>query len=367
MTAIILNNDALLAVPPPALVAYAASLGWKLPGTPYGDVAHVYQGKKRQEILIPVSQGDPSYGFIVRKLLRVFAEVAGMDEAQVYRDLLVANRDVIRFRAPSEDDGTVSIEDGLSLVGSARDMFSAAAASIGQAKAIYRPKSNKSVSNLINGTRLGQTEHGSYVVTVLTPLLASELDMYGLDPAPEPFARQATLRFATALSTTRDAARSPELQAFLDGIKHGVSANLCESLADAITPFKGLDVSITWARTRPRKVARTNVSFTDSDAPYLRDIARIFRESEPESDVTIIGSVVMLEGQGGGEPGTVVIRGLKDDKPISVSVSLESDDYSAMIKAHEDQAWVQAHGELQRSGSRWHLKQATVSPIQLDD
>ena len=77
---------------------------------------------RRSSSLEPKSLGD--YADIVDRLISIFADVADVDEAALYNDLLVSDRDVIRARADNSDtDGSIDISDGANLIIGARDML----------------------------------------------------------------------------------------------------------------------------------------------------------------------------------------------------------------------------------------------------
>ena len=78
-----------------------------------------------------------------------------MDELALYRDLVTADRDVIRVRATEGDRaGTVSVNDGVNLMDGARDLLLAAACSLKDPRPIYRPGANKEASDYLDRVRL---------------------------------------------------------------------------------------------------------------------------------------------------------------------------------------------------------------------
>jgi hypothetical protein len=103
--------------------------------------------------------------------------------------------------------------------------------------------------------RLGQTERGSYIVTLLSPLGAdpAEAERAGRLPLADPFPRRAVATLALALQAARDAAErtttgASGLEAFHQAIEAGVSANLCDSLARiGGRSRQGFGVSFGWA------------------------------------------------------------------------------------------------------------------------
>ena len=126
MKATIRDTEALKAVSPAALSAYARAAGWSKVET-YGDHSDVYAARGRPEIILPRTERLGDYADVVSRLIEIFADAADTDELSLYRDLVTADRDVIRVRASENDDGAVAVNDGLDLLRGARDLLLAAA------------------------------------------------------------------------------------------------------------------------------------------------------------------------------------------------------------------------------------------------
>ena len=134
--------------------------------------------------------------------------------------------------------------------------------------------------------RLGQTEQGSFVVTLLSPVVPPLMQLtfdLGSEQLPEDdsLERRMTKHLASALRAARKAIEGTvggESDAFAEVVSKGVSANLCEALDTMIAPFSTMDVSFVWARTRPMLKAREAISFSNDNAPILREAARAFRQ-----------------------------------------------------------------------------------------
>ena len=74
-----------------------------------------------------------------------------------------------------------------------------------------------------------------------------------------PIERRITRRLVDALTAVREATEmtiAGDADAFFRAIEHGVSANLCEALVSVMEAFREIDVTVTWARTRPASQAR---------------------------------------------------------------------------------------------------------------
>lgn len=355
----ITDRDALVAVSPTALAAYARAAGWEI-AEPYGDYSHLYTSDDQPEIVIPQTERIADYAQVVQSLIGMFSTAADLDQLAIYRQLTTADRDVVRVRAAGSVDDHVSVNAGVDLVTGARDMVLAAACSTENQRAVYRPGANRTASKFVNDMRLGHTEEGSFVVTLLGPIVPPFVEPPldpGLDvPAKEPMARQMTLRVAEALSATRDATEKTnagDTDAFTGAVALGASANLCDALVLLIEPFQELDVSVSWALTRPQ--TRRLVRFARSDTPVLQEASRTFRLREPRPDERVFGFVQRLKRDADEPDGMITLRARIDGDERSVTAVLRQADYRTAIRAHDERAMVIAEGDLELVGQRWQL------------
>lgn len=370
MKARIQDREALMAVSPEALSAYACGAGWSKADS-YGTDSDVYVAEGLPEVILPRTQHLGDYAHIVSQLITIFARVAETDEISLYRALAMSDWDVIRVRAMgAETDGNVAVSAGLDLVRGAHDMLLAAACSLQGNKLLYR--ANKEAQDYLNKVRLGQTEQGSFVVTLLSPVPSPIQQQLPLDAdwvsSDDPVERQVTQRLADALAATRRAAegvaRGGDASVFYHAISRGVSANLCEALAMLIEPFSALDISLTWARTRPMATARTAIRFAQDSAPILREVAQSFREREPQLDVRLFGFVRRLKQDVQETDGTVTLQAFMNDGSVrSVTAVLNQTDYERAIQAHRSKAVVMAEGDLERNGPHWRLLNPNIKEI----
>lgn len=210
------------------------------------------------------------------------------------------------------------------------------------------------------GVRLGQTDQGSFVVTLLTPVVPPPVPSLFQEGSDQdiPIERRLTVRLIEALTEVRlatERAISGDGNAFREVVGRGVSANLCEALVRIISSFSVLDVGVSWARTRPITVPQNTVRFGGNDAPLLREAARSFREQEPRPDVRLHGYVRILTREEGEEDGMIRLNTLIENKEQSVKAFLGRSDYEKAVRAHREQALAILSGDLERVGQRWQL------------
>lgn len=361
---------ALRAVSPASFSAYARVKGWEM-AERYGDHSDVYAGAGLPEVVLPRTRRLADYADVASRLVQIFAEEAGVDELELLRELTTADRDAIRVRASSEH--TVAVADGLELISGAKDMIAAAVRSLFEPTATYRGRPPRDVLNYMRRVQLAGMEQGSFVVTLLPPAVppvvgdiaertlgaahaASKHDESRGALKDEPIERKTTRRLADALGATRQAmaaATAGDGDAFGNAISSGTSANLCGALADMAAPFEALDVSLTWALTRPLPDtgAVTRFEFATDDVCILREAARAMRERRVEADVQLTATIEGLRRQ----DCEVTLRTRLDGIARSVVAHVTKADYECAIDLHKGNAKVVLTGDLERSGGRCRL------------
>ena len=291
--------DALTAISPAALAAYARAAGWRKTEM-YGDHSDVYALEGAPEVILPRHRQLGDYARVVSSLIEIFARTAEIDELSLYRDLVTADRDVIRIRAAADDDGSIAASAGVDLLTGARNMILAAACSVENPRPFYRVGANREAKNFWKRVRLGQTGQSSFALTLLTPVVppprSQALDT-DLGREDDPLERRMTKRLASALTATRkatDTRAAEKSEAFSGAVADGASANLCEALVDMIKPFRRLDTSLVWARTRPMNRVREVIHFVESDLPVLQNAAKSLRDLKPRPNTRLTGPVLRL-------------------------------------------------------------------------
>ena len=102
----ICDRDALMAVSPTALSAYARISGWS-PRQSYREHSDIFVGEGLPEIIVPRTVRLGDYASAVAAVIKTFAQVSGEDMLTVYRSVVTADRDIIRIRATQSDDGSL--------------------------------------------------------------------------------------------------------------------------------------------------------------------------------------------------------------------------------------------------------------------
>jgi len=302
--------------------------GWNVVSTEQGfrSVLRTRSNGTEVEVVVPLDDSLDDYAKAIGRIVETVAEVGLTSQLDILHQIQAIGTDVIRVRAAHDSyaDGTIPLESGTALFEASRSMLVAAALATDEPRAAYRGNRPNKVDDFLREARLGQTEQGSYVVTMRTripPDLFSSspqltLDV-GLEPpvADTPFERKVTETLARALRATKEAiaesAATHNSKPFEEAVKSGVSANLLDAII-ALTEQTGAvetDVEVGWSPTRvPDPSLQSRTRFLRSEASTLKEASRILREREPDDNFELEGMVVGLEAEDQSAPHIITVR-----------------------------------------------------------
>lgn len=364
MKSIITDEEALRAVSVLSIHAYLRAQGWQKIED-LGNRGIVYAGPSELEIFAPGSERLGDYASAVSSVVEVIARAEDRDETTVYRDLTSSDRDVIRFRAPdAEDDGSIGLLAGVDLVQQSKDALLAAACSAGGPQRYYRSGSNAKASEYLRSVKLGQTEHGSFVVNLFSPVppQLSEVTQPELWPelVTDPFSRQVTRTLAKAMdalvAAIAEVGRGAGIEAFEVSVQNGVSSNLCRAVSGLIKDGDGLDFSLSWAHTRPAPLPRYQREFTAADSEILSEAARVLKERQSFRNEVLAGYVTGLTRDVEVTEGQIKLKTFVEGQPRSVAIDLPATEYRRALEAHNDKSLLEIEGDLEFHGQRYYLR-----------
>ena len=366
-----MNDDSIASavaetVTPLGVHAYLAAHGWTRTGSYRVDRGDVYQRSDyRETVLVPASSRFADYPIRILQLAEAVGRTEDRRPSVVLADLSLAAMDLIRVRLPkAHDDYSLPLDAGVKLLDGSRRLLLAAACSTVRPQRQFRAGRNELASTYIASIRLGQTEPGSFVVNLqvpVSPALAEPDQTHLFEP---PFERRANRTLVAGLQAVREATDlvnrgEGNFGAFDERVQNGVSANLCTAAAELIGVGDGLEVSVSWALTRPpseeHDEKRSTVIFQPSDALVLSEAARILSNRQERVDERIEGYVSALARDQSEPEGRATIKAVIDGILTSIKADFSPSEYSEITKAHDNRWSVSLEGDLRREGQRWHL------------
>jgi hypothetical protein len=300
-------------------------------------------------------------------VVSILAEKEKRPAIEILNDLLLPPADVIRFTeaGSATSGGDVPLDHGLALLAGARKALLAAACSERRPRQQFHPRmSLGEAEQFLQAARLGQTERGSFTVTVACPLDAVANPEPLIESAP--FTRRVTALLMRSLQRLSLALDTDELNPLLNPTPDEpvISANLCEGLLD-MTPIgeeASLTITASWARTLPPPAAMPipgQVRIVRELFPRIEELAARLRPAVAPRRQVLVGFVDTLDGRPnpeGQREGPVVLRlVLSEGEPIRARVELDAADHHSAWQAYEQDQPVRLVGLLRRVGRMYRI------------
>ena len=367
MNAIVTDTAALDSLSPVDLSAYLRLHGWE----PHGDIRQgvaaqwirVFEGTT-YDVLVPLNREVRDFTRRVSETLATLSVVERRSQLEVMSDLQDSTADVVRWRCIQDDsrDGTISLEQGHQLISQARSQLLAAACSAVSAKQYFASRKPSQATDYINRARLAQSERGSYVIAVRSPVPPHF--NFEEDDEITPFSRRAVETLALGLSTLIDASNaalrdlSPNRE---EMAAKGVSANLCDAMATMLTGSRrSVEVTFSYASTRTSALPTPRTArFFSELSPVITEIGRDLRETATREDFELLGFVTDLSRRPSEDLGTATIQALVDNQSRRIELQADQSDYETLARANTQKKPIACVGELlKEQGRTFRLRNA---------
>jgi len=312
--------------------------------------------------------------------LQELEDVEGRPQLEILQNLQTSGFDVIRLSAqgPSTQDGTVRIDAGVELFEQARELLLSAACATVKPRSVFHSRKPTPALEYMSKARLGQTERGSFVLTMLSPVspqftMNTQRELF----PTEPFERLVVQTLVGSVDLALTAAEASTIHPYLDfepflrSVEGGVSANLCEAITGLFRTLdaNAIDLSIAWSVNRPAATEQTpsRVRINSDFVPALQEAARIFRAHDRLDGYLIEGPVVKLERQSLSDVGFVTLYARVEGVMRKVTVALSQSDYGRAVYAHQNYRPVRCTGTVVKEGRSYLLLNPTELIIVADD
>jgi hypothetical protein len=352
-SALKLPKDLLSSLRPGDVRLYLTSRGWI--GEPFGKggkgLRFHHPSTQQVDLLLPLDRDLGDYTARMAELVTSLATIESRPWSQIIRDLSGPAGDVFRFRVDAADAtlGNLPLDQGIALLRGGRDLLLAASCSVLHPRPLHPQGLHKKVLEFLKTCRLGQTEQGSFVATIITPVppeIQKVMDFVdqGFRLGLEPFPRRVTTRLMSTLAFVSDAIQTGNPGQILEGIDQGVSANFCDALK-AMKPSgdqSRLEISVTWAATRghvPETVPKS-VSFPQDTFSFIEEAGRELRIrafAKPERYRGRLITTELINRPFTREPvGRIVMATEVAGQPAKVKVDLAPEDFRRACDALRD-------------------------------
>ncbi|MEV0066109.1 hypothetical protein [Amycolatopsis sp. NPDC050768] len=382
-----------LEISPQAVASYLGTSGWDLEVTdPARQVWSLREGGHVEaELFLPL---DPTYADFKRRFdisLQKLRRFYDWDSFQLATKVLSARSDLLFIRADQiVRYDSIPIKQAEQLIVGASQMMTAAAWSTLEKRPSFSGHKPETVRNFIEDeVRMGHTQRGSFVLTILTRLGDEDLSNNPQEGHPgantvasadhrtgqtedsptdspqdaatatawTPFPRRVMSTLATALKQTSTLVSGKSVPHALDeSVDVGVNAMLCDSLQE-MSQFAGLralDLSFQWAPAVPQESTEVNqVVFEKDTLLNVRTLSDRLKARSEIRRITVYGRVTKLERPEGAEDpdeAIVTVRGdLERNYERVFRVTLSGESHRIAIRAYRERTPIVITGDVDLS------------------
>ncbi|WEV66908.1 hypothetical protein OZX72_06525 [Bifidobacterium sp. ESL0769] len=335
-----------------------------------GDFGTLWQ-KNESLVGIPSKLETASYEY--EGILQRIAKGDGIPTSKLNTalSLSVSSYDEIRFRAISSDESgaTISLDEAQALANLATKSLKYVGVTANKKKADIHGSYPKSVREELTDVRVGQTEHGSYIIPVFVELRTPKLDTdeeellekleTGMDFV-EPDNRKMTRTLNSALAILYDTVQhstEPNSNQLTDMVYAGVSTQLIQSTVNFLsTPERpDIDIEFKWSESYSAPKNAKSVSFESSSEVinFLDHTRQALKSWRHPTSNNISGILVGMMFPEGDLTGDIFIQCDYNGRSSIVRVKVDADQRNIALRWMKDRVTVVAHGKIEsRSGLR---------------
>lgn len=348
------------------LCKYVSDLDWHLYTGATAKGLKIFQKRyndKLYQIKIPCDRNFSDYSEAIYKAISIISLTEEKSTEQLILELLNPLSDIIRVRHIGNDveNGSIQIENGINLYENAKKLLTNAALDIISFKKIYKGRILDNVSDFISHCRYGQTEFGSYVISVVCPFM--KVDESGVkqlrlfsdeEESAYSLTRKVTNKVIESIGIIKDTIdRGEDLSKIVESAENPISVSFMDSLTNLNISEEGssLEVTVKWAPTV--KENRSTMSSATISHDYFEPIRTIidkYKAEDERTSISIEGRISKLmaspniEDRTTGKAQLVYID--ENSQAKRIMLALEKDEYDIAIQAHLEGRTIRANGEI---------------------
>jgi len=351
-------------VDPTQLRDFLKSLGWHVVPEAIDDEIFLFRHPEAsgRELAFPSQKDAPDYSDAVEIVVHKLQDMISLDERALFARIAAVKDDVLRLRIYSDSvSNSIPLDYAANFVKSTEKLLKAAACTVLRPRPNHPRLTLTEASQLVEKTRFGQTEEGSFILSVSCPINA--LDVQGsleLNDQQSPFVRRVFSTVHDSISVLIRSIKADTVSELVDDTKRSsaplISSNFCEAISamyDERTN-NSLDAMFSWSQVRPKEDARFSrpLSIQRDYFSIIEEVRRELKSSEDAKPESYIGTVERLDGEMGSDgrrSGNVVLSLLlpEEGETVRAKIMLSPEDYMIADKAHmTNGAYIRVWGRL---------------------
>ena len=358
------------------MTKYLRDLGWREIQSKRASVKifQIFEGEEFYQADVPIDREFSDYKLAIYRAVEQIAKWSKKSTEHVLLELLNPLSDIfrIRIKEAQEESGTIRVEDAVKLFENAKKLVTAAAMDLYKPSQYHLGRPDATSQELVNNCRFGQTEIGSYIVSLVIPftkevedgkLVQMNLYMEEAEKANSP-TRLVANKIMTSIQTVRQAIDDGTLTEKMcppptrTEPPPPISANFLEALSAIGIDKEGSEVDITvrWAPTvKSNRAEVDSVKLTYDDNTPIQAVVQTIKskradEEEFDGKISELSAAPNAENRKDGEVKLVYLD--KDNNRKTAKVLLKKEDYHVALEAHDLGKSVRVIGRLSGQKSK---------------
>lgn len=291
-----------------------------------------------RDILIPTRPGLRDYDLRIRDALRDLMAVSDVAPSEMRTLLRNPDYQIFRVRArPGSDITSLPFDEGIGLLESSKSLIRASAITAlgNNYRPVIRGRAPVLAENYMDRVKIGQTDVGSYVFTLLLPLDQEEQPYEEVDVAGE-IVRHSSVVEALVdgmkiAERMQETGRAPEAK--LKASRH--SANFFESLYEIVDWSDSVSLEIVDRHDSEDRILHAS-EFGPQSLAVFKKAASIINPEEPRDFVTITGTITRLSEPNLRRKGSLDLRTRIKKRVRSVRITFGFEDRETVIRAFKE-------------------------------
>ena len=354
------SNMLMSSITPESLGAYLSANGWSKTSSSTAE-AYKYEHREGGVLLLPSSVSAPRYIKSVSNVIETLSEWEERSCVDIFQNIVSPNSDSLffAFTGQSADKGNLPIKYVHDATSYIEKSILYSASGEWKPKPFYT-KAPAMAREIADKVRFGQTQLGSFVMTVLLP------HSRPVAGSAEPTERKVLKRILTGISQARECVFSGKEFDYQNNFKVGLNANLSEAISLLMHDDLKISITAKWNPTiHITDEFKRSFELEERTFEILDSIGTKYRREETAQSIIFSKAKVIglnwdetddSDEDDDTEDPVVTLKIIQPAGAFSnVRVVLDLDDYKKACRAHLDSKDVTIKGELSKYKNRWWL------------
>ncbi|MBO2662799.1 hypothetical protein [Shewanella algae] len=330
---------------------YLANNGW-YKSSEIRDTFQIWHSHEfpESEVTLPLSEDHKRYDALLWDTIEELSAYLKVTHEALIKQISPLDFDAIMVRAIADDvqNGSIPFDDGIKLLSSSYQLLKHCSSKIQRFK-----NKNKHLGGFYNHIGMGQTQVGSYVVAIHSPLYRVNSDEEpNLFDSNSSLGRMINKLFYSKLAQVSSVfARESDIEVITQKLLElGIDKKDCDALID-IFGFKShrdIEIKVNWSSKESiEEKYQSPISFYSRDAQKIVEYREVLKAKNTEKNIQLSGEVADLHRGYDDVLGRAKLRAKYQDREVSVSFTVSEDIYPIIARAHVAKKVVTLTGELE--------------------